>query len=269
MTRQWLSSLQGAGTLLAVEARRRLAGLSAARLCPALGGMALWGALAPAVLASSLPAARGLPGERLGTVDAPRLLGDMSAAAWASWENTTHFPWEPRNVYTRLDTPHGPVVRVDSQAAASMLLRHVTLDVAKEPVVTWRWRIAAPLRGADEADRSRDDCAARVYFMWGLRTRADLLSATGLGYVWGHTRREGEMAPSPFTGQVGVFTLRSGERGAGAWQTERRDLEADYRAFFKKAPPGPVTAVVLLTDTDQTRATATAWYGPVRASARR
>ncbi|MEB3221777.1 MAG: DUF3047 domain-containing protein [Candidatus Sericytochromatia bacterium] len=269
MTRQWLSSLRGAGVLPTAWPRHGRAGRWAAGLCLALVGLGPWGGAGPAAWASSLPAAGGIPAGRAGTADAPRLLGDLSAAAWATWENTTHFPWEPRNVYTRLDTPQGPVVRVDSQGAASMLLRHVTLDVAREPIVTWRWRIAAPMRGADESDRSRDDCAARVHFMWGLRSRADILSATGLAYVWGRARREGAMAPSPFTGQVGVFTLRSGERGAGAWQTERRDLDADYRAFFKQAPPGPVTAVVLLTDTDQTKVSATAWYGPVWAGARR
>jgi hypothetical protein len=269
MTRQWLSALRVTGVLQAAGASSRLAGWLAARLRPALWGLGAWGAVATTVHASSLPAAGGLPAGRAGTADAPRLLGDLSAAAWAGWENTTHFPWDPVNVYTRLDTPHGPVVRVDSRAAASMLLRRVTLDVAREPVVSWRWRIAAPMPGADEADRSRDDCAARVYFLWGLRSRADLLSTTGVGYVWGRTRRVGAVTPSPLTGQIGVFTLRSGEQGVGAWQTERRDLDADYRTFFKKPPPGPVTAVVLLTDTDQTKGTATAWYGPVWASARR
>ncbi|MEB3327660.1 MAG: DUF3047 domain-containing protein [Candidatus Sericytochromatia bacterium] len=269
MTRQWLSSLRRAGLLQAAEARGGARGLPAAWWRLALVGLAGGGVLAPAALASSLPAARGLPAERPGPAGGPRLLADLSGAAWAGWEHTTHLPWEARNVYTRLDTPEGPVVRVDSQAAASMLLRHVTLEVAREPVVSWRWRIAAPMRGSDESDRSRDDCAARVYFLWGLRTRADLLSATGLGYVWGRTRRVGAMGPSPFTGRVGVFTLRSGAPGAGAWQTERRDLDADYRAFFRQAPPGPVTAVVLLTDTDQTQGRATAWYGPIWAEARR
>lgn len=271
MTRQWLSTLRGNGAWPEAGAWRRVGG-RLRRGVPALLGLAVtgwaWGG-APRADASSLPAANGVPGARTGSIAVPRLLGDLSAAAWAGWENTTHFPWDPKNVYTRLDTAEGPVVRVDSHGAASMLLRRVTLDPGREPLVTWRWRIAAPMVGADETDRDKDDCAARVYFLWGLRSRADLLSTTGVGYVWGRTRPVGAVTASPFTGQIGVFTLRSGELGVGRWQTERRDLDADYRAFFKRPPPGPVTAVVLLTDTDQTKGRATAWYGPVEASARR
>jgi len=61
--------------------------------------------------------------------------------------------------------------------------------------------------------------------------------------------------------------LRSGDAGAGVWYPERRNLEADYRAFFHRNPTGLVTAVALLTDTDQTKASATAWYGPITARA--
>jgi hypothetical protein len=123
--------------------------------------------------------------------------------------------------------------------------------------------------GANETLRERDDCAARVYFLWNLRSRADFYKTTGIGYVWGQGRRVGEMGPSPYTGQIGVITLRSGKNGAGQWQFEQRDLEADYRAFFKTEPPGPVTAIAVLTDTDQTQQRATAWYGQIFVRARR
>ncbi|MEB3196443.1 MAG: DUF3047 domain-containing protein [Candidatus Sericytochromatia bacterium] len=271
MTRQWLSVSLGRGAFLtwaSREARRA----SEAWFAPGVLGTGLallaWGQAAGS-WASSLPGPSRLPGERAATAQLPRLLGDFSAAAWASWENTTHLPWDPKNRYTRLDTAEGPVVRVDSQGAASMLLKQITHDAQREPIVSWRWRIAAPLVGGDETSKERDDCAARVYFLWGLRTRADLFTATGVGYVWGQGRRAGQIGPSPYTGQIGVITLRSGSQGAGEWQTERRDLEADYRACHKRPPPGPVTAIAILTDTDQTKVAATAWYSAIYAAPRR
>ncbi|MEB3197520.1 MAG: DUF3047 domain-containing protein [Candidatus Sericytochromatia bacterium] len=213
----------------------------------------------------------GLPGV-LPTPPTPppggRLVGDFSAAGWRSWENVTYFPWSPKNDYRRLDTPDGPLIHVVSQDAASMLVRRVEIDLTKEPIATWRWRIAAPIAGGDERKRETDDCAARVYFVWGLKDRKDIFSAKGLAYVWGQTRRVGDIGGSPFTDQIAVMALRSGSAGAGAWQTERRDLEADYRAYFKAPPPGPITAIALLTDTDHTASQASAWYAPIRVLAR-
>ena len=197
-----------------------------------------------------------------------RLVGDLGAAAWSSWENVTYLPWSRKSRYARQDGPEGPVVRVDADDSASMLVRLVSLDPRREPIVSWRWRIAGPPTAGDERVKERDDCAARVYFVWGLRSRSDVFSAKGLAYVWGRTRRAGEVGASPFTDTVGVFALRSGAAGAGAWQAEQRDLEADYRAYFGTSPDGPVSAIALLTDTDHTNGRATAWYGPIHAQAR-
>ncbi|MEB3329691.1 MAG: DUF3047 domain-containing protein [Candidatus Sericytochromatia bacterium] len=195
-------------------------------------------------------------------------VGELTAAAWSSWENVTYLPWSRKSRYARLDSPEGPVVRVDADDSASMLVRLVRFDPRREPIVAWRWRIAAPPTAGDERVKERDDCAARVYFVWGLRSRSDVFSAKGIAYVWGRTRRVGEFGASPFTAKVGVFALRSGAAGAGAWQREQRDLEADYRAYFGAPPDGPVSAIALLTDTDHTHGTATAWYGEITARPR-
>ncbi|MEB3222253.1 MAG: DUF3047 domain-containing protein [Candidatus Sericytochromatia bacterium] len=214
------------------------------------------------------PVARQPAGPALPVASRGRLVGDLGAAAWSSWENVTYLPWSRKSRYARQDGPDGPVVRVDADDSASMLVRLVAFDPRREPIVSWRWRIASPPTAGDERVKERDDCAARVYFVWGLRSRSDVFSSKGLAYVWGRTRRVGEVGASPFTDQVGVVTLRSGAAGAGAWQVEQRDLEADYRAYFGTSPDGPVSAIALLTDTDHTNGRATAWYGPVHAQAR-
>lgn len=241
-----------------------------------LGGLAwLTACGAPAAVAEPpvvvLPPATPVagPGAPAPPVGGPAsLIGDLGAGAWSSWENVTYLPWSRKSRYTRQDGPEGPTVRVDADDSASMLVRLVRYDPRREPLVSWRWRIARPLAGGDETTRDRDDCAARVYFVWGLRSRSDVFSAKGIAYVWGRTRRVGEHGASPFTDQVGVFALRSGAAGAGAWQQEQRDLLADYRTFFGKPPDGPVSAIALLTDTDHTNGQATAWYGPIHAQAR-
>lgn len=193
-----------------------------------------------------------------------RLIGDFSAAAWSSWENVTYFPWSPKVTYRRDRGPDGEaIVTAISRDAGSMFMRRVSFDPNTMAGVRWRWRVPGPVAGADERLKGADDAAARVYFVWGLRDKGDLFEAEALGYIWGRTRRPGEIGASPFSDRIGIVCLRSGRDSAGGWQEERRDLAADYRAYFKRRPTGPVTAIALLTDSDDTNGAATASYGPI------
>jgi hypothetical protein len=197
------------------------------------------------------------------------IVGDFSAGAWAGWQNFTYFPWSRKNDYRRETGADGePIVHVSSDSAGSMFIHPANLRVDRTPVARWRWKVPGPIATADERQNETDDAAARVYFVWGATGTTNLTNAEALCYIWGRTRRPGEIGPSPFSPKEGVFCLRAGHTGAGVWQDEQRDVEADFRAYFKKAPPGPLTAVAIMTDTDNTKSTAEAWYGPITLEAR-
>jgi hypothetical protein len=59
-----------------------------------------------------------------------------------------------------------------------------------------------------------------------------------------------------------MIPLQSGEEKAGEWVTQRRNVLADYRALYDEDPP-PVTGVAIMTDTDNTDGSATAYYGDI------
>ena len=63
-----------------------------------------------------------------------------------------------------------------------------------------------------------------------------------------------------------MIAVESGSGRAGQWIRERRDVREDYRHVFGEEP-GRVDAVAIMTDTDNTGATATAWYGDIWFSA--
>lgn len=206
-------------------------------------------------------------GARAGEVAEPLVIR-FTPADWPAWQNATSMPWHPKVRYVPEAGPDGEViVRADSKAAASMLTRKVQLDLARTPWVTWSWKVAGTIPRADEQARRTDDMPARIYFFWNLRRKEDLARAEAVAYVWGNSLPAGTVRPAPDSNRIAIHVLRSGDAGAGAWHPERRNLEADYRAFFHRPPTGLVTAVALLTDTDQTKASATAWYGPITARA--
>ena len=51
------------------------------------------------------------------------------------------------------------------------------------------------------------------------------------------------------------------------WRDHRRDVFADFRRAFGE-DPGPLVAIAVMTDSDNTRSRAETWYGPVTLSER-
>ena len=179
------------------------------------------------------------------------------------------------------------VLRVTSEAAAGAVGHALRIAAADRPSLAWRWKVNGVVEHADLATKRGDDFAARVYVFFdvpageipvGQRIALafarwlygpDVPSAA-LCYVWDNTHPMGTSVWSAYTRRVRVVVLESGNARAGQWVDERRDVEADYRAAFGtdgKAPP--VSGVAAGNDTDQTGATATAWFGDFRVARER
>jgi Protein of unknown function (DUF3047) len=56
--------------------------------------------------------------------------------------------------------------------------------------------------------------------------------------------------------------LESGPEHLGRWLDYERDIKADFEKAFGEAP-GALVGIGIMTDTDNTRGQAQAWYGPV------
>ncbi len=62
-----------------------------------------------------------------------------------------------------------------------------------------------------------------------------------------------------------MVAVNSGPQNAGKWMTVKRDIVADYRKAFGEAPPA-VIGIAIMSDSDNTGESATAWYGDIRLS---
>jgi Protein of unknown function (DUF3047) len=79
--------------------------------------------------------------------------------------------WRHRKFWTR--TPMSmafaikdgvPSMRFETNDSASMLVRHVDIDLATYPMLVWRWYIELPIRSPlDERTREGDDHPARLF----------------------------------------------------------------------------------------------------------
>jgi hypothetical protein len=171
------------------------------------------------------------------------------------------------------------VVRADARAGASGLIRDIRIDPREYPVVEWRWKVANLLERADIARQDGDDYPARLYIVF--RSDRDQLSVwekvkiffyrllygeeppTGaLNYIWDAHAPPGAIVPNAYTSRVRMIVVESGAVNLNRWMTVERNLLDDYRAAFAHEPP-PVVGVAIMTDTDNTGESATAWYGDI------
>jgi Protein of unknown function (DUF3047) len=66
-----------------------------------------------------------------------------------------------------------PSMRFETHDSASMLFRHVDIDLAAYPMLARRWFIELPIRSPiDERTREGDDHPARL-FLWFITDRGD------------------------------------------------------------------------------------------------
>ena len=64
------------------------------------------------------------------------------------------------------------------------------------------------------------------------------------------------------TERIRKLVLESGPKQLNHWLDYERDIRADYLKVFGEEP-GRLIAVGIMTDTDNTKSSAQAWYGPV------
>lgn len=173
---------------------------------------------------------------------------------------------------------------IAARAEGSASLWRQRLDIAPERLgeVSFSWWVDALIAGADAARPDHGDAVARVLFGFDgdsrrlpLRDRlqfelAEALTGEAppyatLSYVWETSAPLESVIVSPRSDRMRKIVLDSGATQLGRWRDHRRLLARDFRRAFGEAP-GRLRSVALMTDADNTRSSARAWYGPVRFS---
>jgi hypothetical protein len=178
-----------------------------------------------------------------------------------------------------LDGAH-PVLHAMADGAASALAFPLHVDLVATPLLVWRWKIAAPIPDADPAVATQEDSPARVVLefdgdigrlppiergIYGIaeHVAGRKLPYATLMYIYANDLPVGTVVPNPRTRRVQMVVAASGAGEAGVWESERRNVRDDFRRAFGEEP-GPLGAIGVLTDSDNTHSHAEAWYGDLR-----
>lgn len=174
------------------------------------------------------------------------------------------------------------VVQATTDGGASGLIARLALEPGDSLILRWRWKVSNVYEKGDARRKDGDDYPARIYVAfrfepdkasWFERAKRRTVSAlfgeelpgNALNYIWANRLPEGEMVPNPFTDQTMMLAVSSGTEQVGQWLTIERDIVADYRRAFGAEPPALV-GIAIMSDSDNTGESATAWYGDITLS---
>jgi hypothetical protein len=161
-----------------------------------------------------------------------------------------------------------------------MLRQVVRIEPQDLGRVRFSWKVPALIEQADLATREGDDAPVRVVLAFeGDRSRfsakdaalSELAQAlTGepmpyatLMYVWCNKRAPGTVIHGARTDRIRKLVVESGAARLNQWLDYERDVRADYERVFGEKP-GALVGIGIMSDSDNTRSQASAWYGPLR-----
>ncbi|MCK7550727.1 DUF3047 domain-containing protein [Marinobacter goseongensis] len=193
------------------------------------------------------------------------------------WE-PLEFPKIDRHTNYRLVEEDGTqVIEASTDNSASGLIARLDLEPGESLMLTWRWKVSNVFDQGDARKKSGDDYPARIYVAfefepqkasWFERAKrktvatvfGEELPGNAINYIWANRLPRGETVANPYSEETMMIAVTSGNEQAGEWVTVKRDLVADYRAAFGEDPP-PIRGVAIMSDSDNTGESATAWYG--------
>ena len=157
-------------------------------------------------------------------------------------------------------------------------LRRILLSSLQGAAVT-DVKIDGVLQKGDMTEKDGDDYAARIYITYEY-SRKDLpfgerikygtmktftsfdIPLRSMNYVWANKAKVGRIQENVFTNWVHMVATESGNDKAGTWVTSTANVYDSYKEAFEEEPKN-ITGVAIMTDSDNSKGSATAYYGNI------
>jgi len=188
-------------------------------------------------------------------------------------------PFKKNTVY-RLENYQGKtVLSANSKTSASGLAVKLRPRQANNLILQWEWKATNPIVNADNTDGYADDAPLRILVAFdGNKSKlplkekmtfemANLISGqempyATLMYIWSGKSPVDTIITNAHTSRIKMIVVDSGWDNLSQWHKHQRDLAADYKRAYGEAP-GEVIGIAILTDTDNTKSEARAYYGDI------
>jgi hypothetical protein len=179
-------------------------------------------------------------------------VGTFSTASLGSalpegWKPLTFKKIPKQTLYEVVKDGDRRVIKASSEASASGLTKEVKIDPREYPVVRWQWKVVS-------VGKKLKYKAGQVLF-------GDI-PIGAINYVWERKALVGSVIDNAYTDFVKMVVVESGPQKLGVWIDEERNIYQDYKKAFGEEPP-MINGVAIMSDTDNTKERATAYYGDI------
>ena len=195
------------------------------------------------------------------------------------WKPLTFEKIKQHTQYMMVKNDEVVVVKAISDHSSSGLTREIMINPKEFPIVQWRWKVENILKNGNVSKKDGDDYPARIYITFeydgsqvGLLEKAKYEAANliygqyppigAINYIWESTSPIGTIVPNPYTDRVQMIVTQSGSDKLNQWITEEHNVYEDYKKAFGVEPPR-ISGIAIMTDTDNTRESAIAYFGDV------
>lgn len=149
-------------------------------------------------------------------------------------------------------------LHASSRGNSSMIYQNMRVNLSERPFLEWEWKAVqfpSNKKGKTLADKSNNDFAGRVYAIF---KGSSPIAADVIQYVWDDRYPEGTSSGSPFLKNVKILVVQSG--ASEEWVSEKRDILEDYHRLFGRNPRWPLSAVAIMSDSDNTQTQSEIYY---------
>jgi hypothetical protein len=207
----------------------------------------------------------------LGFVGQSRLTAAAAAPASAkpafeeNFERGLDFKrWEPikfqaPTLYKVVKDGTNSVLQALAKSSASGLGARIAVPTGDAPKISWRWKLDKTPPGGSEDKIKTFDHTVRLYVAF----KTLIGPPRTVNYVWANTMKVGQTFDHPSSGRAKFIVLQTGDAKAGQWQSETRNVGADWKALFGKDEVPEIVSVGIVTDSDSTASTVTGWYDDI------
>jgi len=196
------------------------------------------------------------------------------------WHPLTFKKIPSHTQYTLIKDGHTVVIKAESRASASGLVRKIKIDPQKYPIVRWRWKVSNVYKNGDVTKRTGDDYPARIYITFeydpdriGLLDKikynlakqfyGEYPPSAAINYIWASHAPIGIIVSNPYSDRTKMIVVKSGEKALNTWVTEEHNIFDDYMRAYGEKPP-MISGIAIMTDSDNTKEAATAFYGDIQ-----
>lgn len=195
------------------------------------------------------------------------------------WKPLTFKKIKRHTAYSLVAEDDVVVLKAESNSSASGLIRKMGIDPKEYPIVSWRWKVTQVYEAGDVTKKEGDDYPGRLYiafeydptklsFFEKAKFKAAKLfygeypPTCAINYIWASNAPEGTIVPNVYDRRSMMIAVESGSNHLNRWVREERNILEDFQEAFGGEPP-VISAVAIMTDTDDTKSSAVSYYGDI------